>query len=136
VVIALHIAQGLTFNRSLRKQITQLEEDYFIDYDVSEVKAFSQLWDDKGLRNWGLSHFHLHGFSEDDQLSCIYVWFSILYDREKSELELLIDEIEQRKRDSLRKFYEANKSTGNHISPTSTVQNLPRIIDEVYGNYS
>lgn len=114
----------------IKKEITN---QFLVNYEVSEIKTFSQLWDDKGLRNWGRAHLHLTGFTEDEQLSCIKYWYIALYEKSDFDFEKLIDTIQENRRKSISEFYSQNPC--GHISPISIVQSLPKEIDRIYGDY-
>lgn len=116
-----------------KKKKNETKETYLIDYEVSENKSFSTLWDLKGLRNWGVGYYHLSGFNEDDQLSCIISWSKILYDLEKNEVLNIYDDIRNRISKSRQEFY-ANNPDG-HISMISPIQALPDEIQNRFGNY-
>lgn len=118
---------------NIKNEIYNIQDRYSLGYDVSENKSFTQLWDDKGLKNWGVGHMHLVGISQEQQLNCIKYWFEVLYGKEKSELDILIEQIQQRIRKTRQEFYEEHPN--GHVTPVQVQQLLPEEIDKKYGNY-
>lgn len=120
----------LNSNRSNKKAKARFVPLYALDYTVSDIKRFPQLWADKGLQDWGPLHMHLSGFTDDEQLSCAYDWFCILYDQNKIEFNVLVEETKQKIREVI-----ASAAPGIHVTPVDIVQGVVKQIDEKYGAY-
>jgi hypothetical protein len=126
----------LLFNGRKNKEQSpeiQLKEIYSLDQNVSEIKTFSQLWDDKGLRDYGREWWKYSGYTKEEQRRCIYKWFEILYNRDSSVLDNLVSIIEEEQTASIRRMYADNP--GLRISMDSMESILPERIDTLFGEY-
>jgi hypothetical protein len=125
----------LFFNRKnlLSKKIKELKAIYFLDNEVSEIKTFTQLWDDKGLRVHGEEWWIYDGYTKEEQLNCIKEWFYILYGS-SNDLERIIDEIKVRQEESLQNMRENNPNM--RIKMASIEMMLPKGIDDWCANYT
>lgn len=138
ILIPIFVVLGIgakIFDRknSLSKQINEIIELYHLDNEMSEAKTFSQLWDDKGLRDYGLHWRIFSGYTKKEQRQCIYEWFKILYG-ETNQLDKLIEEIKNRQILSTQQFYKENPLS--HISIASIESMLPEEIDLHFRHYS
>lgn len=134
--LPLVLLTSILTSRRENQKIEELRQLYRIDHEVSTNKSFEELWSQKGIKTWGLQGLPSRGISEEDQMKCIAVWFEVLYDRDVDQLLDLVNEIEQRTRQSVSDFNESNKGTRYRITPISTVQALPSEIDQAFGNYA
>ena len=105
---------------------------FSLDNEVSEVKLFSQLWNDKGLRDYGLNYQKYTGYTLEEQQDCIIEWFEILYGDVKI-LENIAREIRERLNAEFVKFKKENPN--GYISLVPREHLLPIEIDKVLGEY-
>ncbi|MDA3953862.1 MAG: hypothetical protein PF485_09455 [Bacteroidales bacterium] len=134
IVFIFRLIEIITGKKSnIKNKIYDIEASYSLGYDVTGNKTFSQLWDDKGLRNWGGGHMHLSGLSNDQQMDCMIYWFEVLYRKDKSEIDILIEQIKQRIKKTIGEFYDEHPN--GHVLPMQVHQLLPEEIDKKYGNY-
>ena len=120
-------------NNAFNKQKKEIIELYLIDNEVSETKTFEQLWNDKGLRDWGIGYMQYSGYSESEQLSCLKYWFVSLYNKTENDFDDYYNKVLKRINEGRRKFYQENPN--GHISMASPIQLLPAEFDKMFGNY-
>ncbi|MDA3781181.1 MAG: hypothetical protein PF487_13290 [Bacteroidales bacterium] len=133
IVFIFRLPEVIGGDKKRKQQVREIKYKYEIGYDISNNKSFNQLWDYKGLRNWGMSHMHLSGITQKQQLDCIYYWFNILYGKDRSELDELCKIIQERIKKIISDYYKENPK--GHIIPSKVHQHLPDEIDKKYGNY-
>jgi hypothetical protein len=133
IIFVIRTIEIVSGDKKYKEKFEGLKKTYELDYETSTIKSFEQLWDDKGLRDWGMTHMHLTGFTNEDKMNCISEWFSILYNKDKSELEVLVSKIRERIQKTISDYYTTNPK--GHITPIEIVQALPQEIDKTYGNY-
>ena len=60
---------------------------YELDYETSPLKTFEQLWNDKGLRDWGVSYWHMKAIRI--KISWIVFMSGLLFYMIKTEMSLI-----------------------------------------------
>lgn len=111
----------------------ELRLKYDLDDSVSEIKLFSEFWNLKGLRDYGVGYLHLEGFTKEQQKECISKWLKILFDIDHNTFEVMYNDLSQKQIEGARNFYKNNP--GGHISMASVESILPEEIDKRYGSY-
>ena len=99
---------------------------------ILEIKSFEELWNTKGLRDWGVEYYHL-SFKDEDKIECLKNWCKILYNIEQNQFNEIIDTIRMGIAKSRQEFYRENPNA--HISMVSPIQKLPTVIQNNFGNY-
>lgn len=110
------------------------KEDIFNaeEQDVSELKTFTQLWSDFGLRDFGIEYLHRGRFDRNDKLACIKMWVKILY---KNKID--IDELQKKiiERNNLSRRNMATKNPGLRFSYPDVIDSIPTEIDKLVPQY-
>jgi len=101
--------------------------------DVSDIKTFSRLWADYGLRDWGMDFTYRKRYDRDEKIQCLKEWVKILYNKslDHDAIELPLKEENLKIREEFRK-----ENPGGHISTRKTEDILPEMIDKLYGLYN
>lgn len=126
------IYQAISGDKNRNKVKDDLTKQYQIDYNVSEIKSFEELWNTKGLRDWDVEYYHL-SFKDEDKIECLKNWCKILYNIEQNQFNEIIDTIRMGIAKSRQEFYRENPNA--HISMVSPIQKLPTVIQNNFGNY-
>lgn len=111
----------------------EVKAHYANNYNVCGDKTFSNLWDTKGLRNYGVNYWNNISVANEDLLLCQQFWFCTLYDKSEAAFDALVQSIKEEISASMRKFLKENP--GSFVSPADPHQMVPEKIDLIYGNY-
>jgi len=103
-----------------------------VNYQVSEMKSFSQLWSDFGLRDYGSRYWGRGKFKREDKLTCIEYWVKTLYDIEL-DIKKFESEIEQELQAERLEMMKEDPS--GSVSMIDAVDAMPLRIDEKFGLY-
>lgn len=110
----------------------EIGEIYKLNNEVSEIKLFSQLWNDKGLRDYGVIYLKYSGYTLEEQQDCIIEWFKILFG-DIRKLEVIARQIRERLNTEFVQFKKENPN--GYISLVPREHLLPIEIDKVFGEY-
>ena len=116
------------YRNKVQEQIKGFElemKDGELSFDVSEVKTFTQLWDDYGLRDYGEGHTDIGTYSIDDKFFVLNCWIKHLYSEQYDITEIYFRVIP----DALVLFDE-HKKTNNDALP-SPIDFVPQAIDNL-----
>jgi len=106
---------------------------YKRDNEVSREKTFSQLWNTKGLRNYGVGYLDNVCVPDLEMLGCLQFWFCILYNKKVEEFEAVVACVKAEINESIKGFHDEH--SGGYISPVEVHHQIPEKIDALYGNY-
>jgi hypothetical protein len=104
---------------------------FSLDYKVSNIKTFEQLWKDSGINNWGVVREYALGFDYDDAMDCLAAWTEILYGCDKKEFDLLIEETEN----EIRKSNASLRGGGIIVKSANPVMRFPSYVSGKFGEY-
>lgn len=132
MLLLVNIYMIITGKRNtLLKQFKKIRNTYYIDNEVSEIKSFSQLWDDKGLRDYGTEFWIYSGYTKAEQQECIDKWFEILYGNIEKVSNISKTISDKQVEESIN-FHRSNQG---HINMGTPIVFLPEKIDEKFGFY-
>jgi hypothetical protein len=114
--------------------INELKAYYNRDCNIFGYKTFSNLWDQKGLRNYGIGYLENPYIPEEDVLLCQEKWFCLLYDKSKDNFTEVLKSVKEDIQEEIKQFYKENPD--GHVSPCDSYQLIPEKIDAWYGSYS
>jgi hypothetical protein len=104
---------------------------FSLDYKVSNIKTFEQLWKDSGVNNWGVVREHPLGFAYDDAMDCLAAWTEILYGCDKQEFECLIEEVQK----EISRTNASLMASGIIAKSANPVMVFPSYVSEKFGEY-
>lgn len=116
----------------IKLRISEIQRRSQINYNVSENKSFIQLWSDKGLRDYGITHMDEGPYSYEEKFFCLSEWIKILYDE---DFDLKKFEKEIREREQMRMKEYLHKNPDIFITPADPIDLIPFAIDSIFGEY-
>ena len=92
-------------------------------YSVTDLKLFSVLWAEHGLK-----------LDKESELSCIKEWVDILFEKQV-DIDFLCEQLKQKNEGLYNSFHSLRKGRFAHIELVPPIEMLPEEIDDVYGQY-